>query len=153
MSRSSIPGLSAFVRDYPLMSVRPSSGETLLLQGRFAFTARSENHGPITDRYALSIDVPRQFPKTLPRITETEQKIPRNGDFHVNPDGTLCLGSPLRLLVKLASDPTLTGFTDRCLIPYLLPYRTNCKMEVRSCLTNCLTVFQGCLRIMLICSV
>lgn len=119
MSRSSIPGLNAFLRDYPLMSVRPSPGESLLLQGRFAFTANSEKHGQVTDSYALSIDVPRAFPKTLPHITETEQKIPRTGDFHVNPDGTLCLGSPLRLLVKLGGDPTLTGFTDKCLVPYL----------------------------------
>ena len=89
------------------------------MQGRFAFTAHSEKHGQITDKYLLSIEVPRQFPKTLPRVTETEQKIPRNGEFHVNPDGTLCLGSPLRLLVKLASDPTLTGFTGKCLVPYL----------------------------------
>ena len=46
-------------------------------------------------------------------------KIPRNGKFHVNPDGTLCLGSPLRLLWKINSAPSLTGFIDTCLVPYL----------------------------------
>src|SRR6218665_945041 len=101
------------------MSVRPSPGESLLLRGRFAFTAQSEQRGLITDSYALSIDVPRDFPKMLPSVTETEQKIPRNGDFHVNPNGTLCLGSPLRLLVKVNSEPTLTGFAYKCLVPYL----------------------------------
>ncbi|MBK8091525.1 MAG: hypothetical protein IPK32_05950 [Verrucomicrobiaceae bacterium] len=34
-------------------------------------------------------------------------------------DGSLCLGSPIGLLKKLARSPTLVGFAEHCLIPYL----------------------------------
>jgi hypothetical protein len=79
----------------------------------------SDKHGQITDEYSLTIKVPRDFPKSLPRVTETADKIPRTGEFHVNPDGTLCLGSPLRLLVNISTSPTLVGFAEKCLIPHL----------------------------------
>lgn len=42
--------------------------------------------------------------------------------FHTNPDGTLCLGSKLRLLRDLAEQPTLLGYADKCLIPFLFAH-------------------------------
>jgi len=118
--RTGIAGLGEFLCDYPQMALRPSAGDGFLLKGRFAFTARSKDKGEITDMYELRIQVPRQFPRCMPKVTETAQKIPRNGAFHVNQnDDTLCLGSPLRLMVKLARRPSLTGFAEECLIPYL----------------------------------
>ena len=116
---SGIQGLGEFLCDYPQMAVRPSTGDGCLLKGRFAFSACSKGKGEITDTYTLRIDVPSQFPRCLPTVTETGQKIPRNGAYHVNHDGTLCLGSHLRLMFKLSKLPTLTGFAGECLIPYL----------------------------------
>lgn len=75
--------------------------------------------GEIVDSYKLEIFVPSNFPQAIPVVTETGGKIRRDGNFHVNPDGSLCLGSPLRLLRKVHSSPSLTGFVDQCLIPYL----------------------------------
>ncbi len=64
--------------------------------------------------------MPAAFPRDLPRVTETGRRIPREGEHHVNPtDDTLCLGSPLSLLLKLSTDPTLNGFAETCLVPYL----------------------------------
>ena len=60
------------------------------------------------------------FPKALPRVTETGGKIPRTPEYHVNQtDHTFCLGSPLSLLLKLSKKPTLDGFAENCLVPYL----------------------------------
>lgn len=112
--------VDAFLRDFPLMAVRPPRANNALgLKGVFAFTARSAHHGDLTDNYELRIDVPRFFPKALPIVTELAGKIPLGDGFHVNPDHSLCLGSPLRLLLKLAAVPTLVGFVDSCLVPYL----------------------------------
>jgi hypothetical protein len=101
------------------MAVRPSSGAHLVLKGEFKFTATSADYGDITDRFSLRIEVPEEFPKALPRVIETDRRVPRNGDYHVNGDGTLCLGSPLRLLLKVSKAPTLCGFAEKCLVPYL----------------------------------
>lgn len=113
-------GIDDFLRDFPSMARRPPRvGNAVGLKGVFAFTAKSNEHGELTDRYELRIDVPRGFPKALPIVMELGGKIPRRDGFHINSDNTLCLGSPLRLLVKLATAPTLLGFADTCLVPFL----------------------------------
>ena len=120
MLASGMPEVRAFLRDYPLMALRPSAGKHLVLKGRFSFRARAANGDEISDSFALTIFVPKNFPKELPVVMETGGRIPREADFHVNTsDGTLCLGSPLRLLVALSKSPTLVGFSETLLVPYL----------------------------------
>lgn len=114
-----VPGLQQFLSDYPGMRVLPVTSTELVLEGDFEFGAITEGRPEIGDSYCLRIRVPEQFPAEIPTVVELEERIPRSPDWHVNPDGSLCLGSPLRLLMKLASEPTLAGFASRCLVPYL----------------------------------
>lgn len=111
--------LSQFLRDYPGMSTAPCSVAGVCLRGKFRFKASESGGDEIDVSYKLEIVVPDKFPQALPKVKETGGKIPCDGNFHVNPDGTLCLGSPLRLLMKVHSSPSLTGFADNCLVPYL----------------------------------
>jgi hypothetical protein len=112
-------GLRQFLRDYPRMAIRPAADTYLRLKGTFEFIATHAQHGDVHDAFELQIDVPRALPRELPKVIETGGKIPRSGSYHVNGDGTLCLGSQLRLLLKLSKAPTLAGFADSCIIPYL----------------------------------
>lgn len=109
-----------FIRDYKLMAIRPRAGKTPLLKGRFEFSAKHPEAGEVEDAFDLEIDVPATFPRDLPTVIETGNRIPRTETYHVNrTDWTLCLGSPLRLLVLLSEKPSLTGFAEKCLVPYL----------------------------------
>lgn len=120
MAAIETPGLREFLRNYPKMAIRPSLGEHLRLKGCFEFVAHHAKEGEIRDSFALEIIVPSAFPKAPPNVTETGGRIPRIGEFHVNQtDWTLCLGSPLSLLLKLSKQPTLDGFAENCLVPYL----------------------------------
>jgi len=101
------------------MSTAPCSDAGMCLRGKFRFKANVSGSNEIEDFYKLEIVVSDKFPIALPKVKETGGKIPRDGNFHVNPDGTLCLGSPLRLLRKVHSAPNLTGFAGKCLVPYL----------------------------------
>jgi len=101
------------------MTIRPIVGSGLLIQGLFSFSAQSPGCAQITDSYHLRLDVPATFPSHFPKVTELDNKIPRTEDYHINPDGTLCLGSPLRLLCIMSKRPTLLGFASDCLVPYL----------------------------------
>lgn len=56
------------------------------------------------DRYSLEIVLPGEYPTRLPRVWETEGRIPRHPDRHVFLDGALCLGTPLDLWMKLGGD-------------------------------------------------
>jgi len=114
-----VPGLEEFLRVYPKMSISPSQDSCLVLSGMFDFSAHSENKPKIVDSYSLCIRVPLNFPETVPEVIETEGKIPRDGKHHVNPNNTLCLGTPLRLQWKLLGNKSLVGFANNCIIPYL----------------------------------
>ncbi|MGD9733469.1 MAG: hypothetical protein AB7U45_14930 [Desulfamplus sp.] len=111
--------LSQFLIDYPGMSIAPYSDAGVCLRGKFRFKANEYESGEIDDSYNLEIIVSYKFPQSIPKVKEIGGKIPCDGGFHVNSDGTLCLGSPLRLLMKVHSAPNLTGFADKCLVPYL----------------------------------
>lgn len=112
-------GLHAFLIDYPMMAMRSVAGMGLVLEGTFEFAASHKDFPRIEDSYELTITVPSCFPRDLPRVTESGRRIPRDGNHHVNPDGTLCLGSRLRLLWVVSKAPTLVGFARNCLVPYL----------------------------------
>src|ERR1700749_4797302 len=93
--------LEAFLREYPGMANRPSRDVALRLKGKFEFSAEQAVYGKVTDSFYLQIDIPAGFPREVPEVTETGGRIPRHGEFHVNENGSLCLGSHLRLLIKL----------------------------------------------------
>lgn len=111
--------LAAFLAKYPGMSIAPSRDRPVNLIGMFKFSAQIPNGICISDSYYLRISIPEQFPRDIPKAEELNQVIPRDGNHHVNPDGTLCLGSHLRLLTEVSLYPTLLGFAERCLVPYL----------------------------------
>jgi hypothetical protein len=110
---------NTFLTDYPGMAIRPSGNTAFRLKGKFEFSAEHPVHGKVADAYQLQINIPAGFPRELPEVMETGGRIPRLGEYHVNGDGSLCLGSHLRLLIKLNATPTLSGFATSCLIPYL----------------------------------
>lgn len=119
MGVRALNSLNQFLDDYPGMSTAPCSDAGVYLCGKFRFKANMFGGEEIEDNYKLEIIVPDKFPQSLPKVKETGGKIPRDGNFHVNPDGSLCLGSPLRLLKKIHNFPSLSGFADKCLVPYL----------------------------------
>lgn len=127
MALKALNGLSQFLDDYPGMSTAPCPDSGVCLRGKFRFKANVSGSNEIEDSYKLEIFVPDKFPQALPKVKETGGKIPRNGKFHVNPDGSLCLGSPLRLLKKVHNARSLNGFTKKCLVPYL--YAVSCKLR------------------------
>jgi len=112
-------GVTQFLRKYTNMAIRPSDDSCLLLEGKFGFRAQKDDLEPITDCYDLKISFPNKFPRALPTVYETASRIPRNGEYHVNYDGSLCLGSPIRLLMKLSRNPTYLGYASDCIVPYL----------------------------------
>ena len=113
-------GIEKFMIDYPDMYISPSREPGIIMQGIFAFTATPVDGIKMTDKYNLKITIPEIFPKEVPKVNELNNKIPRDGNHHINQhDDTLCLGSPLRLKMILYSNPTLVGFAENILVPFL----------------------------------
>ena len=121
--------LRGFFNDQPCMSIVPVSGNNLILKGEFQFIATSKNKPEIRDSFNLKVEIPLGFPKKIPKVWEIGKKIPKtkDGEYHINPDGSLCLGSPLRLLDKINRSGTLAGFVESCLVPFL--YAVSLKLQ------------------------
>ena len=116
--------LDVFMKDYPFMKVRPGSEDLLCIAGTFKFAAEHPMEGEVEDAFRLQILIPSDFPKRLPLVHEVVGRIPGPGHpdqkkYHVNEDGTFCLGSPLRLKLSLSRNPTLSEFAENCIVPYL----------------------------------
>ena len=108
--------MGSLLSDYPGLSLRPADTDQLLLTGTFSFVAV---HGDkeLSDSYEIRIAAPKNFPRELPTIHENGGRIPE--DFHKLDDGSLCLGSRLRLHMLAANAPTLYVYVRNALIPYL----------------------------------
>jgi hypothetical protein len=101
------------------MSLAPSRTAKTVLSGQFSFRRTYQGTNEISEVYEIRVQVDVGFPKVPPIIEEIGRKIKRTAEYHVNPDGSLCLGSPIRLRAILANEPTLCAFVEKCLVPYL----------------------------------
>ena len=112
-------GLRRFLDAYLGMRVRPSPPDVLRLEGGFRFRADYKDGPIIEDAYRLQVNVPRRFPRGIPTVMELDERILRRAECHVFNDGTLCLGSPLRLHLIAHDYPSLTEFSQHSIVPYL----------------------------------
>ncbi len=114
-----LPGTNEFLRDYPGMSRAPAGLGEVVFKGDFDFTATYRDGVEITESYALKISVPLSFPNAIPKVWELGDKIPNDGRHHLNPNKTLCLGAPIHVLKKVKESPTVVGFAENCIVPFL----------------------------------
>lgn len=110
-------GLSDLLRRFTGLAIRPAPGTTIRLAGELEFRASAGNLEEIHDRYDITMEVPEEFPRQLPLVFEHGGRIPKS--FHKLREGALCLGSDFRQFAVLVKRPTLLGFVEGCVIPYL----------------------------------
>ena len=79
------------------------------------------NSRTIKDRFRVKLVVPSDYPQSPPVVFETEGKIPANYE-HLMLAGNLCLGVPLEVDLRFASDRTLLRFVDDLVVPYLFGF-------------------------------
>jgi len=104
---------------YPGLHLRCNESGCLWITGDFHFVA--DHHGEvIEDTYVVKIVIPEDYPQTIPEAQETGNRIPK--DFHHYIDNTLCLGARYALRKAFRDAPTLLGFMENCLLPYLYSF-------------------------------
>jgi hypothetical protein len=113
-------GLDKLFHRFPDLSIRPSNSLDLAIAGTIEFQTEHRDCGTILESFHLEIRVPQKFPRVLPRVFEPKGRIPNT--FHHNGNRELCLGSLLRLQLIVQHDPTLLGFLEGCVIPYLINF-------------------------------
>ncbi len=109
--------LSDALHRHPALALLPTESSDVVIAGELRCCRVGPGDVLVDETYAVTIDVPRSFPRALPRVVETEGRVP--AEFHVNPDGSLCLGSPIAQRLAIEDAPTVGAFIDRVLIPFL----------------------------------
>lgn len=109
---------SEFQDRYPQMRVVPSADLARVYEGDIHFRAHTAEWGEVDEIYQLRIRIDLD-PETIPTVWETGGRIPHVDANHVNPDGSLCLGSFLQLRLSTGRPFRLVPFVDKCLVPFL----------------------------------
>ncbi|NDE11225.1 MAG: hypothetical protein EBZ95_11775 [Chitinophagia bacterium] len=86
-------------------------------------------HGPLafqiegfTDSFEIEIKIPNDYPFHLPSVYETSNRIPRFDKYHVNTDGTLCLGSRRKISEIFSKERSLMGFVKNAVLPFFFSF-------------------------------
>ena len=92
-----------------------------LLAGALRFEASADALETISESFDIELSVPHAFPDSFPQARELGGRI--GADYeHLNPDGTLCLAVPIEQRRLFLEQPTLLGFVNLLLVPYLYGY-------------------------------
>ena len=103
-----------------LVDLNQHEAETIL-SGTMPFEASYDGLETIADTFDIELAIPNDFPERLPRVKETGGQISADYD-HLNSGGTLCLAVPIEQRRVFLEEPTLLGFVNRLVIPYLYGY-------------------------------
>lgn len=101
-------------QEYPYLIFQQKEEEHILYGTIFI------GNNDIKDKYELEITIPSDYPRKIPTVNEVKGKIPKN--FHCNPDGTLCLETPLKIYKIFRKCETLKNFIDKLIVPYLYSF-------------------------------
>ncbi len=92
-----------------------------IVSGTLPFEASADGLETIRESFEIELIIPHGFPDTLPRVKEIGGRIVADYE-HRYPGGTLCLAVPVEQRQVFFKQPTLLGFVNRLVIPYLYGY-------------------------------
>ena len=104
---------------YPMLALTAGDDDTWIVQGLLEFSATYEDVG-IRDAFHIELIIPKDYPDIPPSVTEIGGRIPK--EFHKHANGSLCLGAPLEVRMKFAQNPSLLGFVNEQVIPFLFSF-------------------------------
>lgn len=77
-------------------------------------------NGDILDQYNIKIELQKtDYPHKFPVLIETENRIPKNPDWHIFPDGSCCVAVAPIILIEENLGLKIGEYYTRFVIPYL----------------------------------
>lgn len=70
--------------------------------------------------YLINIEIPHNFPKEIPKVRETSNKIPRIADRHFEEDGSACLCFRDSIFIFWSKESTILDFMKIFVEPFFL---------------------------------
>lgn len=111
--------IESFLLEYSEFSIKPTVDDYISLSGQLQRRVQFKEYEPREISYSLTILIPTAYPFELPIVYENENQIEKVSSNHINPDGSFCLGSPIRLKLVLKKSVDFKDFFESCVLPYL----------------------------------
>ena len=112
--------IQAVRNSYPNLELS-KNGSGYLLNGALNFTASVDRKESITANFDVKISIPHSYPEELPKVFPSGYSLDKRFE-HANPDGSFCLAVPLEERDIFDSEPTLLGFINNLVVPFLYGY-------------------------------
>lgn len=106
---------AVIARDYPTLSVR-DDGSRIAVEG----VLEIKDDGICVESYLIQMVMPVASGGELPKVYEVGGRIPRTDEYHVNGDGSLCLGVPEQLWIEMEGQLDLAAFIEGPLRSFFL---------------------------------
>jgi hypothetical protein len=104
---------------YVALDLVQSDPDHFLIAGVLRFAAQFEER-LLEDEYQITISIPEDYPRSPPQAFEVGGRIPKT--YHHYSNESLCLGARFIVRQTFQHRPTLIGFVEDLLIPYLYRY-------------------------------
>src|SRR5690606_4178864 len=127
MSKWETLELQEFLTSHPKMRLSQLGGEGIVIEGEYDLHAQMAGFNAIRDSYKLKVSFLKEYPRSIPKVTESANRLPRDSAYHTYSDGSFCLGSEIHLKKILHKNSAITNFFDEILVPFL--YSISYKLE------------------------
>ena len=105
---------------YPSLALINSDSGCLLTVA-LHFTASVANKETITANFNVKISIPHSYPEELPKVFPSGYSLDQRFE-HTNADGSFCLAVPLEERGRFEVEPSLLGFINNLVVPFLYGY-------------------------------
>ncbi|MDQ3050201.1 MAG: hypothetical protein M3Q95_04890 [Bacteroidota bacterium] len=89
---------------------------TPIIEGKIIFS--NSKHG-FEDSFNISLKIPAHYPYRFPQVEETDKRILRVPERHINRNGKLCFAADAEELITCKDGINLSYFIEKILIPHL----------------------------------
>lgn len=111
--------LHQFLSSNPSMRLSELTGSKVVIKGQFSFCAAADGFREIRENLDLEVTFLKGYPKSIPVVAETSNKIPRIEKYHTYENGSFCLGSDIRLKSMLKKNLSIEDFFKLIVVPFL----------------------------------
>jgi len=102
------------------MGLHPlEEGYAYIFEGEMDFSLKYDNYPGVTETVNIRIKIPCRYPHDPIKVFETAGVFPNHPNYHVNDDGSMCLGSFLQLRLWAKQKGDLMAFTDDFIKPFV----------------------------------
>ena len=111
--------LQQFLASHPKMRLSKYGTNLLIIEGEYDVNAQMKGFNAIHETYSLKISFSIGYPRVIPIVIETKDKIPKGSENHTYVNGSFCLGSEIKLKKILSESPSIPDFATKILDPFL----------------------------------